>query len=210
MKNSYTKIIILLSITASAAYCMDDRLKNFHNVFLNSVENKTGKNLTYFLNDGKFTSTDLPKKLQFTYGPRIFVPGKTQIEDFPIKIDIRDTNNPTIAPFMYIEKFGDDTVRSILYYRTATAPITSSEVTHTDIKINPDEHVYISIILEGNKLEKSKIEISKRYQPKSLTEQSVKSVAEKIKQKKLSLEQAKKLLPTDLHHKLELELSKLK
>ena len=66
-----------------------------------------------------------------------------------------------------------------------------------------DSSVVINGVLEGNNFEKSDVKIIKNIQPKSLREQSIKAAADKVIGKIMTLEQAKKLIPTDLHEELE-------
>lgn len=182
----------------SDVFAMEKPLKNFQSIFLNKIENKTGKTLKIFLEgETELISKDFPKKIQLS--PR--GPG---LKYYSVRIDIEDPNDKSFNPFITIEKQDDSTIRSILFYRTSAPVFSSTEITHTDTRINaPEESFYISLILEGDKLEKSKIQVMKKYQPKTLHKQSIEAVAQKVKNKELTLEQAKKKLPLDLHEELE-------
>jgi hypothetical protein len=153
MKNSYTKIIILLSITASAAYCMENPLQNRRNIFISEIENNTGKHLKFTHNNRVIDTSDFPLKLNFS-------------NDAEPTADIRisDINDPGYIPnisFVIKNNKIHAKIWSRIIHPRNNQPYTTPR---DEIEVNtpePTEELYFSIILGKPHLLNSKIKVDR-------------------------------------------------
>lgn len=165
---------------------------------LEKIENKTGKNLKILDEKGhEIVSTGFPKKL-------IFLPGKSRI-----MIYLLDTDNQTFSSYLDFNVNWDKNLINLhIMYRSITAGqiFVAPRVFSCNEIPTPNEFLLYSIILEGSNLEQSKIEVIKRQQPHTLRKQSIKTVADKIKRRELTLEEAKRIIPLEVYQELLREL----
>ncbi len=189
-------------------------------VFLKSIENKTDEDVQISIKSVNFHTmipTDSPielsQRLEFisehTISDRIIGNKyKTNIRSIGIRsrfgLIIFKRNNIKFCLESFINKFINKNTQSMLsiQFQGMERPISLNVVPPIDHAIFPLSYamkkVDVSVILEGENLEESKINISALYEPKSL-----KAIAlEKIKREGITLEQAKYLIPQDLHEEL--------
>jgi hypothetical protein len=205
---SYLSSIILL-IFVSNAYCME-KDKNYNkNLFLDQLVNKTGKNLGFFIGGQIIPIDKLPQKMEHNY----FIPttGAIRIVGCQTLLEIRDYDDPNLVPYIEFEQYMRDQHTNLLYARLYYKSKIGDLISQSSIKAIAenkeitldDQYISVSIVLEGDALEKSTIKICKALQPESLRKQALNYIATAITKKKLSLGNAKQVLPLELYQQLE-------
>jgi len=219
----FNALLMMVSILFSGAFlnAMEQNIaeQSNVNVIIGTIENKLRQ--PFYINDWTTSSSKgVPRNVyQFDGSPKqIFyknIPfareAKPNLDVIKLSFRFPDNDFYWLSLRIYYHEMKNKLEIGIIRESHSFAPTGNKLLFSQEISVKPHEivNLLVNVIIEGENFENSKIIIEE--QPRntaSLRESAIKNVADMIKAKKISLEQAKRSLPWDLHELLDAYLQK--